>query len=163
MNTSFERTDASDDWITPPEIMKLLGKFDLDPCACKSQPFKYADTSYTIDDDGLSKQWFGRVWCNPPYGRKAAAFIEKLSEHNKGMLLIFARVETKTWFHYIWYRASGVLFIRGRLNFYRPDGTVGDSAGCASALVSYGQEDALLLQRLDNNLGKFIPLQFGDK
>ena len=33
MNTSFERTKASDEWYTPKELIDSLGEFDLDPCA----------------------------------------------------------------------------------------------------------------------------------
>lgn len=148
MDTSFERSAASDDWITPPEIVKSLGKFDLDVCACIPQPFKYADRQFTVVEDGLKQSWEGRVWCNPPYGRSAAAFIEKLAAHGNGILLIFARVETRNWFDHIWPKADAVFFFKGRLSFYRPDGKVGDCAGAPSALIAYGKENVLALERL---------------
>ncbi len=59
---------GTDSWITPPEIIKALGPFDLDPCACMTQPWQCAEKSFTEVDDGLSQTWEGRIYCNPPYG-----------------------------------------------------------------------------------------------
>jgi hypothetical protein len=42
------------DWLTPPSILKALGKFDLDPCASLHQPAKTAARQFTILDDGLA-------------------------------------------------------------------------------------------------------------
>ena len=34
MNTRFEKSvRSSDEWYTPKEVLKALGRFDLDPCA----------------------------------------------------------------------------------------------------------------------------------
>lgn len=55
----------SDEYYTPLEIVRPLGKFDLDPCGVRGH--ETADIIYTKEDDGLSKQWIGRVWLNPPY------------------------------------------------------------------------------------------------
>jgi hypothetical protein len=159
MDTSFERSDASEDWITPPEIVAALGAFDLDPCACEEQFKHYAPMIYTKRQNGLLQPWLGRVWCNPPYGRAADAFIKKLSEHGNGVLLIFARTETRTWFEHIWPKAHGILFLKGRLRFYRPDGVRGDSAGAPSALIAYGGGNAKVLQSLDGRLGKYVELR----
>ena len=43
----------TDEWLTPPSILKALGHFDLDPCASKNRPWNTAGVHYTIDDDGL--------------------------------------------------------------------------------------------------------------
>lgn len=68
--TSHQRPNrgASDEWLTPPEIVQALGPFHLDPCAAVNQPWKTAKVQYTIEDGGLSKRWAGFVWCNPPFG-----------------------------------------------------------------------------------------------
>ncbi len=68
MNTSFERVELTKvEWLTPPCLVKKLGEFDLDPCSPINAPFLHAKTNYTIEDNGLNKQWFGRVYCNPPF------------------------------------------------------------------------------------------------
>ena len=38
------------------------------PSAAANQTVK-AKVFYTKDDDGLSKEWWGRVWLNPPYSQ----------------------------------------------------------------------------------------------
>jgi len=63
-------TMRTDEWLTPPEIVAALGKFDLDPCSPINRPWPTAEKHYTIEDDGLFLPWFGRVWMNPPYGKQ---------------------------------------------------------------------------------------------
>jgi hypothetical protein len=134
-------------WLTPPYILKALGEFDLDPCTPLDRPWDTAKHHYTIEDDGLIQPWFGRVWCNPPYGREMNAFLEKMATQDPGgIVLIFARTETKAFFDYVWDRAHAILFIKGRLKFYRPDGTEGDTAGSPSVLVAYGEQEVEVLR-----------------
>lgn len=57
---------GKDEWLTPPEIIRSLGEFDLDPCSPINRPWDTALNHYTIIDNGLKQQWYGRVWCNPP-------------------------------------------------------------------------------------------------
>lgn len=83
-----------------------------------------------------------RVWLNPPYGKETDVWLEKLSQHKSGIALIFARTETSTWYKQVWPKAHSIFFFEGRLWFYRPDGTRGDSnAGGPSALISYSYFD----------------------
>ena len=148
----------SEDWLTPPDLLAALGSFDLDPCAAVDQPWKTAYTQWTIQDDAWWEPWFGRVWLNPPYGRKTAVWVRRLAEHGNGIALIFARTETRLWFSEIWFDADAVLFLRGRLRFHRPDGTLGKTtAGAPSALVAYGPSnaEALLTSELH---GVYVPL-----
>lgn len=75
-------SDAPVEWYTPPEYVEMarrvLGKIDLDPATNDvAQAWIKAKTYYTIDDDGLKQSWHGRVWCNPPYGRKVNRWLEK--------------------------------------------------------------------------------------
>ena len=42
---------ASDDWITPREIIAALGPFDLDPCASATQPWPTAEHMLTVKDN----------------------------------------------------------------------------------------------------------------
>lgn len=138
------------EWLTPPEIIKALGEFDLDPCApiADKRPWPTAHNHYDITNDGLKMPWFGRVWCNPPYETKlASAFLSKCIEHGNAIALIFARTETENWFKYIWGKADCVLFIKGRLTFYHASGKVANcSAGAPSALIAYGANNASVLR-----------------
>ena len=49
-----------DEWLTPPEIIKALGPFDLDPCAPVVRPWDTAKIHYTTTDNGLQREWRGR-------------------------------------------------------------------------------------------------------
>lgn len=128
----------TDDWLTPPALLHALGRFDLDPCACEAQPWHTADEMVSPPDDGLLREWKGRVWLNPPYGPTAERWLEKLADHGDGISLIFARTDTR-WFHRVVFgRASALYFLRGRIRFRRPDGRSGKyTSGAPSVLVSY--------------------------
>jgi hypothetical protein len=136
----------TDSWITPRAVVESLGQFDLDPCACTPQPWPCARDSYTIDTDGLTQEWFGRVWLNPPYSN-AARWLEKLAAHGDGIALIFARTETEMFRRFVWGKASGLMFLSGRLHFYKPNGerAKGNSGG-PSVLVAYGNDNVVSLR-----------------
>ena len=159
MNTSFERsTNTKVDWLTPPELVKKLGYFDLDPCCPLDAPFYHAKQNFTVDKDGLSQDWFGRVYLNPPYGKGMELWIEKLKFHGNGIALIFARTETKCFFDHIWNAADALLFVKGRIRFYHVSGIQGGTSGAPSVFVAYGQTNA---QALKNSgiAGRFLSLK----
>jgi hypothetical protein len=102
---------------------------------------------YTISDNGLMKEWHGRVWCNPPYGKETGKWLAKLAEHGNGIALIFARTDTATFFNHIWPKADAIMFIKGRLTFFTAVGQPGkQSAGTPSCLVAYGHENVKALE-----------------
>ncbi|MDN3678239.1 DNA N-6-adenine-methyltransferase [Flavobacterium paronense] len=119
MDTSFERSqNTTVEWLTPPELVKSLGDFDLDPCSPINAPFLHAKINFTTLDNGLVKEWFGRVYLNPPYGKGMELWLEKLKFHGNGIALIFARTETKCFFQHIWNDADAILFVKGRIKFF---------------------------------------------
>lgn len=132
---------TKDEWLTPPELVKALGTFNLDPCSPnpKIAPWKLADNVYWKEIDGLSRVWLGRVWLNPPYGKNTEKWLNKLKEHGNGICLIFARTETSWFFDNVWNGADAVFFIRGRLSFYHVSGVKSsNNSGGPSCLVIYG-------------------------
>lgn len=130
----------NDEWLTPPEIMAKLGTFDLDPCAPVRRPWDTAAHHFTVEDDGLSKQWFGRVWCNPPFGREAIKWLRKMRQHGNGIALIPARTETAMFYECVWEAADTVLFLRGRPHFHYVDGRRAPfNSGAPICLVAYGE------------------------
>jgi ParB family chromosome partitioning protein len=67
---------SHNNWFTPTKIIDFVkdyfgGKIDLDPASCAmANEIIQATNIFTIDDDGLSKNWakFGnKIYCNPPY------------------------------------------------------------------------------------------------
>lgn len=149
----------SDEWLTPPYVLAALGPFDLDPCSPADRPWPTAKVHYTAADDGLSKPWEGRVFLNPPYGPDTGKWLKRLAGHGRGTALVFARTETRAFFEWVWPCASALLFFRGRLWFYRVDGTRAENCGGApSALVAYGADDAKVLKTC-GLAGAYVPLR----
>jgi hypothetical protein len=140
-------------WLTPPPILRAVTQlvgFDLDPCACPDpRPWPTARTHWVIEDEPLRRDWFGRVWLNPPFGPKATvlAFMRKMAVHNHGIALLFARTETELFFECVWGRASALLFMKGRPHFHRYDGSRAEAnSGAPVVLIAYGVEDAARLR-----------------
>lgn len=149
MNTSFERESQKDEWLTPPHVLTALGDFDLDPCSPIGRPWNTAKHHYTIEDDGLSKEWVGRVFCNPPYGTQTKSWLNKCAEHGNAIGLVFARTETRMFFESVWSKADAIFFIKGRLSFYNVHGDKGGTAGAPSVLIAYGKNNAEYLRNLE--------------
>jgi len=112
MNVDLMFSKKTDDWSTPKDFYQELDKefnFDFDPCPLRSTT------------DGLSIDWNGSVFINPPYSN-IKAFLEKgITELSKGnakqlVYLVPARTDTK-WFHDLVYNKSEIRFIKGRLKF----------------------------------------------
>jgi hypothetical protein len=130
---------ASVDWLTPPEIISALGTFDLDPCCPANMPWPTATTMLTRKEDGLRSPWYGRVWLNPPFGSEARTWLSRIAHHGNGIALIPARTETSMFFQCVWGVATGVLFLKGRPHFHRPDGSRAPfNSGAPICLVAYG-------------------------
>jgi len=148
-----------EEWLTPPFILSELGPFHLDPCAPIKRPWNMANVHYTIEDNGLNQPWIGRVWCNPPYGKKGAPWLARLADHGNGIALVFARTETEMFFEHVWPKADALLFIEGRLHFHHANGKRAISnAGGPSVLIAYGIDNVGAIRNC-NIPGKFIRLE----
>ena len=161
MNNFNTNTDNNDEWLTPPYIIKALGEFDLDPCSPVNRLWPTAKKHYTIEDNGLEQPWEGRIWCNPPYGRDTFLWLNKLASHGNGIALIFARTETIGFHKEIWNKADSVFFFKGRLKFFKVDGTESGTANAPSCLVAYGENNVLSVIEASNSgllQGKYIKL-----
>ncbi len=144
----------SDEYYTPLEIVRSLGRFDLDPAAASGHPT--ADVLYTVDDDGLSKQWQGRIWLNPPYSQPLLRmFLQRLADHGNGIALLFNRCDNLMFHEIVFKKATALKFLRRRIRFLRKDGTQAGRPTCGSVLIAFGMENALSLQQSPLE-GKFI-------
>lgn len=156
----YQNNDKTTDiWLTPPSLIEKLGEFDLDPCCPNNLTWKTAKKYYSLENgqNGLELPWNGRVFLNPPYSNWVD-FLKKLSEYNNGIALIFARVETRGFFDYIWNKANSLLFLKGRVKFLRSDGSKAQSSTQPSVLIAYGEENSKILENCGIE-GKFIFLR----
>ena len=66
---------------------------------------------------------------------------KRMAEHGNGIMLIFARTDTKTWQRDVFPFADATLYLDGRVHFYLPSGERGKSGTAPSALLAYGQSN----------------------
>ena len=114
-------SSKSNEWETPEKVYEALClefNFTLDPCATKDNA--KCEKYYTMQDDGLSKDWSNdTVFMNPPYGREIGEWVKKAYESSRQgatvVCLIPSRTDTLWWHKYC--MKGEVRLLRGRLKF----------------------------------------------
>lgn len=142
---------GENEWYTPPDYIerarKVMGGIDLDPATSeKAQEVVRADRYFTIESDGLSQKWAGRVWMNPPYASGLVEpFTAKLADSyregdvTQALALVNNATDT-AWFQYMAAWATSVLFIRGRIRFHDREGNASGAPLQGQALVYFGDD-----------------------
>lgn len=103
---------VSDEWYTPHDIIQaavtVMGEIDLDPASsAEANETVGAETFWTAADSPLERDWFGRVFLNPPFTR-SADFVTKLVDEYKvgraeaAVLVINGNRFDARWFHPLW-------------------------------------------------------------
>lgn len=131
---------VTDTWITPQWIIDLIGVSTLDPCAwlVDGKPIvKTAHNTFTETEDGLSKAWAGDVFVNFPYSQ-AREWMQRAAQHANGIVLCFARTETKAWQENV-KSATGMCFINKRVQFLTGEGIVRSNGNAPSVLIAWGE------------------------
>jgi hypothetical protein len=123
---------GDDEWYTPPAYLAaaraVLGAIDLDPASsAEANQVVQAARFYTIEDDGLTQPWAGRVWLNPPYKQPVIQhFCTRLAHEytvgtvTEAIVLVNNATETR-WFGELFAKSSALCLLRGRVKFWRPD------------------------------------------
>lgn len=121
----------TNEWYTPATVMdavrRVLGEIDLDPASCEfAQRTVRAARYFDKDDDGLSQEWPGRVFLNPPYSNPEVelftAYLREMFEEEittAAILLVNNATDTK-WFQ-AFLRRYPVCLTEGRISFERSD------------------------------------------
>lgn len=131
----------SNEWYTPARYVdaarQVMGGIDLDPASTELANMTVrAARYYTIEDNGLTLPWYGRVWLNPPYsapdgtlgrlGSKPGSlkpFIMRLiAEYHAGRVeqavLLVNSDSDATWFIPLW--EFLICFADHKVMFHRP-------------------------------------------
>lgn len=124
-----ENAGDGDEHYTPDVFLtpthELLGRIDLDPASCeKANARVRAKRIYTIEDDGLSREWENgkTLFCNPPYSAaknfadKFVETMEKPGGFEHGLLLVNNPTEA-IWFQRALRACTGICFVLGRRSF----------------------------------------------
>jgi hypothetical protein len=126
---------GENEWYTPECYIEsarlVMGSIDLDPASSiiANERVK-ANKFYTQDDDGLSFDWYGNVWMNPPYSQPLIfQFISKLVESkgvNQAIVLVNNGTETQ-WGQLLLSNSSAVCFHQSRIRFIDKYGNLGQA------------------------------------
>ena len=102
---------SSDTWLTPPDLINLLGPFDLDPCSSQGMPWRTAKRMIALPQSGLKITWRGLVFCNPPYSN-VGPWVDRMVEHGHGILLVSAKSPDSNWGNKMLRSSTSVLYIK---------------------------------------------------
>lgn len=136
-------SSATEEWETPPELFEQLAQefgFELDVCATADNA--KCDRFFDKAADGLSQEWTGVCWMNPPYGDAIGDWMSKAhasaDEGATVVCLVPARTDTNWWWDHA--RFGEVRFLRGRLRFVGAE----SSAPFPSAVVILGRPQSVI-------------------
>ena len=130
------QNSGENEWYTPEIYItaarETLGTIDLDPASSlEANEIVRAKAFYTSKDDGLTKQWHGNVWMNPPYAKGLIErFAEKLVQScvagtvPAAVVLVNNATETD-WFGCMAEQATAICTIHKRVKFISPEGEKG--------------------------------------
>ena len=121
-------------------------------------PRKLSDESRKTLKRGIKKFGLvgGDVYKRQPYSRPLIeCFVKRMAEHGNGIALLFNRCDSKMFQDVIFEKATAMKFLRNRIRFFRPDGTRGDSPGCGSILIAFGEDNAEVIKTCDI-AGKYV-------
>ena len=87
--SSHQRSTTADtcEWLTPPGLLLLLGYSTLTRALLLRVGVRGL-LAISPWNDGLSREWVGRVWMNPPFGRDAVKWMRRLAAHGDGIALL---------------------------------------------------------------------------
>jgi hypothetical protein len=151
-------SSESVEWYTPPEIIErvrtTLGEISLDPASCdEAQRVVNAICHLTQKQNGLSGNWSGKVFLNPPYGKEIGKWIEKLvAEYeakaiSEAIALVPARTDTE-WFQKI--APYTLCLVKGRLKFWNSQGEADNNASFPSAVVYLGKSNLKFVENFSD-------------
>lgn len=141
---------GNNEWYTPSEYVevarKAMGSINTDPASSEiANKTVKADAFYSIEDDGLTKEWKGNVWMNPPYAQPIIQqFCDKLRqeiEHgNTKQACVLVNNATETaWLQGLLDFADAVWFIKGRIKYINVDGEQANSPLQGQCMLYFGE------------------------
>lgn len=143
----------SNEWYTPPVYLEavraVLGTIDIDPASnAEANTIVQARAFYDTTANGLKRDWTGRVFLNPPYGKEEGESMSNqalwsarlISQYQQGItteaILLVNAITDAGWFQPLW--DYPICFTDHRIPFYRPGGEAGKQPVRGSVFVYFG-------------------------
>lgn len=148
LKAHVSNNSGENEWYTPKCYIQsarlVMGSIDLDPASSEiANQTVNANLFYSQEEDGLSKEWFGNVWMNPPYSQPLIfEFISKLVESNKvnqAIVLVNNGTETQ-WGQLLLNNSSAVCFHQSRIRFIDKYGNLGQAPLQGQMICYIGSE-----------------------
>jgi hypothetical protein len=152
-------SSRSVEWYTPARyvdaVRELLGGIDLDPASCaRANEVVCATRFYDLDEDGLERDWRGRVFLNPPYNRAGEFVTKLLAERDAGRVEAAVVLLNAYGFDNVWFQPLAgypLCLTDHRISFWNP---IGEPGGPINGnLFVYLGGDALRFARLFARFG----------
>lgn len=146
------QSSESNEWFTPAVYVdaarELMGGIDVDPASCEfANRTVQAATYYDITMNGLDREWRGRVWLNPPYGRDGGDSNQEIwsrrliEQYDTGIVteavLLVNAVPGNKWFQPLW--RFILCFPDHRIRFYSQE-TDASQPTHSNALIYLGEQ-----------------------
>lgn len=140
---------GNNEWYTPIEYLeiarKVMGSIDTDPASSeRANKNVKATTFYTEEDNGLTREWLGNVWLNPPYAQPliqqfADKLIKEIKKTNTKQAMVLVNNATETrWFNTLSEKAKAIWFMKGRVKFIDGDGNSTGAPLQGQAILYFG-------------------------
>lgn len=78
-----------------------------------------------------------------------------MASHGNGIVLCFARTETRAWQEFV-SSATGILLINKRIKFLNADGEVKTNGNAPSVLIAFGEDNFKSLHNFKNQYGGIL-------
>lgn len=143
----INQTSGKVEYYTPQPILEaarwVLGEIDLDvSSSAEANRRVQAKKYYTAADDGLTREWHGRVWMNHPFGRTAnPKWVAKLEAEyaanrcTAALCITFASTSER-WFRPLLMRPQA--YLNGRTGYVLPNGKTLRGCTKGSVVTYYG-------------------------
>lgn len=142
-----DQKNWSNDYLTDPDLIAILGPFDLDPATPEKMPWPTATRMIAPTEDGLAADWRGkRAFMNPPY-RGVLAWAKKFAENRNGIALLNGRSSETRATQTILRAATALWLPEGRLTFFKTSGEPWEQKWFPSLLIGMRERDAAKLRK----------------
>ena len=139
----LQNIQVQDDYETPQDLYTdSCRKFNIFPTldVCATRINSKCLHFITKKEDSLLFEWKETFFMNPPYSRvfdfMKKAYYQHIKHGVEGMILIYAKTDTKFWHSFIEGKAE-VHFIKGRIKFLKNGIKTKNSAPYGSCIVIY--------------------------